>query len=586
MSETTSSGVQESATSPSSSNTVQYNVSVVTGDFKISNGGTDYDVFITINGSLNSSGEILLNSQNNNNEPKKNDKALFEKNTTDTFTIKTPNSLGKLQSVIVRSPKKGDMIYSDWALNQIIITYKEDNDNKTETFTLKAKKIDKSDPVTISVDPPAVSAADATGPVYTVTVKTADENFAGTDANITLVLYGNANEATIALTDKISIIPEGQTKKNSNLFERNQTDAFQFQTPDLGSTLQKIRVKSDGGDSWKIESITIEGNSFSPNSKIVFKYAGEINNKMEVELKPGDNAVMTKDSAQVSSKSTPTQQKKKSLASMLRESAAQEYITQQLKTQFAALSGELAEKCDKCNTINPTDWKSNNCEEVCVPLEESASNNRGLFKKRSELLKQLENVTTAQLQKILPDSKDRAFFYNKYFYERLKQSGSFQDSLMDMNDKLEEFITKVGEIYNEYDSKDSALSSSQDERIKKNTTIKLNYNKSPVEYYFRPTQETYEDLSQLSSSVSSLSDEELYCKRRKWLSCAVRSHKCDWVGERHEKNMCKPISSAPAAAPAAANPDPNQPPPVSGGNRNISKQKKKIVRNLSKRRYF
>ena len=589
----TAATVVATGTSSTTVQMIEYKVSVKIAD-SLNAGSSDTQVFITLVGDK-SSPETQINSVNNVDNPKKNDKELFDRNQTSAFVVKSA-SIGSIKSVNFKIANK--TIGGGLTMDHIVVS--EGDLPQPAKFTFNRKVSADGKTLEIPVDPPVVAVANATGPEYTVTVKTADLMMAGTDSNITLTLYGIANEAQIGLTTNISVIPDGQTKKNSNLFERAQTDVFKFQTPDLGSTIQRIKIRADTNDAWKIESITIQGGNLT--SPVEFKYPGEISNKMEVELKPGDNAVITKDSATLPPRINATE-KKKSLASILRESAAQEYITQQLKTQFAALSGELAEKCDKCNTINPTDWKTNECEKVCVPLEESSSNNRSLFKKRSELLKQLENTTTAQLQKILPDSKDRAFFYNKYFYEKLKQSGSFQDSLMDMNDKLEEFITKVGEIHNEYASKDSALSSSQDERIKKNTTIKLNYNKSPVEYYFKPTQETYEDLSQLSSSVSSLSDEELYCKRRKWLSCAVRSHKCDWVGERHEKNMCKPISSAPAAAtgqapaaatgqaPAAATgqapaatPDPNQ--PVKGGNRNISKQKKKIVRNLSKRRYF
>jgi hypothetical protein len=576
------------AATVSAANTVEmkeYKVKVTIAD-KFGAGSSDTQVFITLVGNKSSSPETQLNSVNNVDNPQKKDKTLFDRNQTSTFIIKCA-SIGSIKSVSFKIAKQ--TIGGSLEINDIVVFGGDLTEEAKFTFNRKVSS--DGNPVEIPVDPPIVKAANATGPEYTVTVKTADKAFAGTDDNITLVLFGNANEATIGLTTNISVIPDGQTKKNSNLFEKAQTDVFKFQTPDLGTSLQKIRIKSDGTDAWNIESITIQGGFLS--GPIEFKYPGDISNKLEVELLPGDNAVITKDSASLPPR-TANSQNKKSLASILRATAAQEYITQQLKTQFASLSGELAEKCNKCNTINPSAWKSNECETVCVPLEETASNNRGLFRKRSDLLKQLENVTTAQLIKILPDSKDRANFYNKYFYERLKQSGSFEDSMIDMNDKLEEFIDKVDKFHIEYASKESDLSSSTDERIKANTKIQINYDKSPVEYYFRPTQETYNDLNSLSSSVSSLSDEQLYCKRKKWLSCAVRAHKCDWIGDRNEKFKCQPIANAPAAsgqAPAATGQtpaaDPNQPPPpVSGGSRNISKQKKKIVRNLSKRRYF
>ena len=320
------------------------------------------------------------------------------------------------------------------------------------------------------------------------------------------------------------------------------------------------------------------------------------------DQKPVDSDNSSNSSSESESESKDnTPKKTESLASILRKTAAQEFITQQLRQQLASLTGELAEKCNDCNTINPTEWKENKCTETCIPLENNINNNRGLFQKRSELLNTLENVTTTQLSKIFPDREDRRNFYNKYFYETLKQTGSFEDSMIDMNDKLETFIDKVNVIFNDYSSKDTELTNSTDDKIKKNTQIKINYDKSPVEFFFKPLEQSFDTYASLDSQVSSLTEDEMYCKRKKFLSCAIRSHKCEWKGDRNDLWKCELKGSSGASNnQGTSGQGTNQLPTCAGGptdpgiaagtcqagGRNISKHKKKVIRNLSKRRYF
>jgi hypothetical protein len=96
----------------------------------------------------------------------------------------------------------------------------------------------------------------------------------------------------------------------------------------------------------------------------------------------------------------------------------------------------------------------------------------------------------------------------------------------------------------------------------------------------------------------------MYCKRKKFLSCAIRSHKCEWNGDRNDLWKCGLKGSSGASnnqgtagqgtsgqgtnqLPACTDPaDPGKGTTCQGGGRNISKHKKKVIRNLSKRRYF
>lgn len=554
---------------------------------------TNYDVSIKLIGSNGKEFEKTLDLSNltySTQSTKRNatiDKTnLFEKNEKDIFTIAHTESIGDLTSVLVRTIKKGMMPQDDWTLKNIMVETPE-----KKMFMFTHNKIIVNDPVTIPKD-----ATDFSDYVYyNITIKTANVPNAGSDANMTMKLNGTGE--ALVLTSETS----------ENAWEQNKTDTMKIFTKNAGN-LTSITLISDNDDlmsaDWCVENVSITSQKLGeqPSNAVVFNNNNKvfINKKANsLNLVVGDQPVpVAPASAAAPGAAAPAAAgpKAQSLASILRASAAQEYITQQLRTQFAALSGQLAEKCNKCNVIIPALWKQNDCEDECIKLEATAANNRGLFKKRSDLLKQLESVTTPQLVKILPDSKDRALFYTKFFYERLKQTGSFEDSMIDMNDKLEDFIQKVEDIHAEFATKDTDLSSSTDDRIKNNTKIQINYNKSPVEFYFKPTQETFDDFNTLSSSVSSLSDEQMYCKRKKWLSCAVRAHKCDWIGERNDKFKCQPKASS--GAPQGGPPAPGALPPCddpndagkgttcSGGSRNISKQKKKVIRNLSKRRYF
>uniref|UniRef100_H2XQK4 PLAT domain-containing protein n=2 Tax=Ciona intestinalis TaxID=7719 RepID=H2XQK4_CIOIN len=71
---------------------------------------------------------------------------------------------------------------------------------------------------------------------YEVTVVTADEKGAGTDANVKLTIYGeNGDSGSRALKQRFR-----------DLFERKQTDKFTLEILDLGE-LTKIRLEHDDG---------------------------------------------------------------------------------------------------------------------------------------------------------------------------------------------------------------------------------------------------------------------------------------------------------------------------------------------------
>ncbi|MEQ2159323.1 Lipoxygenase y domain-containing protein 1, partial [Goodea atripinnis] len=70
--------------------------------------------------------------------------------------------------------------------------------------------------------------------IYSVTVVTGDTQYAGTDTNIFLTVYG-ANGGTEEI-----LLP-----KNGDRFERDQEDMFTLEIDDI-APLKKIRVRIDG----------------------------------------------------------------------------------------------------------------------------------------------------------------------------------------------------------------------------------------------------------------------------------------------------------------------------------------------------
>ncbi|KAH3764217.1 hypothetical protein Pelo_3920 [Pelomyxa schiedti] len=84
---------------------------------------------------------------------------------------------------------------------------------------------------------------------YRVSIKTGDRRGAGTDANVSIVVYGEKGESG---TKKL--------EKPGNCFERNKIDEFGFECQDLGH-LQRVVIGQDGkglSSSWFLEHVTVK----------------------------------------------------------------------------------------------------------------------------------------------------------------------------------------------------------------------------------------------------------------------------------------------------------------------------------------
>ncbi|XP_070194990.1 lipoxygenase homology domain-containing protein 1-like isoform X2 [Littorina saxatilis] len=113
---------------------------------------------------------------------------------------------------------------------------------------------------------------------YYVEVYTGDANFAGTDANVYLEIFGDRGD-----TGKRHL---HGTKAPGNMFEKKKHDMFIVEAVDLGS-LRKVKVSHDGygaGSGWFLDKITIKESQSSKE-----KYVFECHKWLDVD--EGDGAI-------------------------------------------------------------------------------------------------------------------------------------------------------------------------------------------------------------------------------------------------------------------------------------------------------
>jgi len=87
---------------------------------------------------------------------------------------------------------------------------------------------------------------------WQVSVFTANDRGAGTDANVLLVIYGKNSEGTSVKSDEVRLENKGDD------FEAGQVDKFKIETIDVGKPY-KIRVAHDNSGSfpgWKLDRVS------------------------------------------------------------------------------------------------------------------------------------------------------------------------------------------------------------------------------------------------------------------------------------------------------------------------------------------
>ncbi|XP_030215683.1 lipoxygenase homology domain-containing protein 1 [Gadus morhua] len=237
-----------------------YEVSVFTGDML--GAGTDAKVYINIYGENGDTGERYLKKSNNLNK--------FERAKEDMFTV-TAVDLGTLKKLRIRHDNKSS--YSSWYLDRVeIVDTKEDityyfpcnrwlavdeDDGQIarelvpvdEAFMKRNDDDDEDSGTALGLEQKSMSTT------YTIKVKTGDKKYAGTDANVFAILFGE--------NDDTGIINLKACKHYKNKFEQGMINEFTVEAVDLGD-LEKLRMGHDnsgGSTGWFLDWVEIDAPS-------------------------------------------------------------------------------------------------------------------------------------------------------------------------------------------------------------------------------------------------------------------------------------------------------------------------------------
>ncbi|XP_053910565.1 lipoxygenase homology domain-containing protein 1 [Cuculus canorus] len=216
---------------------VLYEVTVVTGD--IESGGTDTNIFMTVFGSNGTTEEMQLEKNGDR----------FERGQEDSFIMEIAD-IAPLRKMRIRTDGKGTRPH--WFMERITLRNLANQEVATFTYGGWLSKL-KNEKGSLVCEMPAVindeqMMEDTT---YTLQVKTSDVGGAGTDANVSLILFGeNGDSGTLALKES----------NKSNKFERNQMDEFNFSDMLSLGDLCKVRIWHDNkgiAPGWHLEYIDV-----------------------------------------------------------------------------------------------------------------------------------------------------------------------------------------------------------------------------------------------------------------------------------------------------------------------------------------
>uniref|UniRef100_A0A8C6JNJ0 Uncharacterized protein n=1 Tax=Melopsittacus undulatus TaxID=13146 RepID=A0A8C6JNJ0_MELUD len=216
---------------------VLYEVTVVTGD--IEGGGTDASIFMTVFGSNGNTEEMPLEKNGDR----------FERGQEDSFIMEIAD-IAPLRKMRIQTDGKGTRPH--WYLERIILRNLSNQEVATFTYGEWLSKL-KNAKGSLVCEMPAVindkqMMEDTT---YTLQVKTSDIGGAGTDANVSLILFGeNGDSGTLPLKES----------NKSNKFERNQMDEFSFSDMLSLGDLCKVRIWHDNkgiAPGWHLEYVDV-----------------------------------------------------------------------------------------------------------------------------------------------------------------------------------------------------------------------------------------------------------------------------------------------------------------------------------------
>ncbi|XP_010119318.1 PREDICTED: lipoxygenase homology domain-containing protein 1 [Chlamydotis macqueenii] len=217
---------------------ILYEVTIVTGD--IESGGTDASIFMTVFGSNGNTEEMPLDKNGDR----------FERGQEDSFILEIAD-IAPLRKMRIRTDGKGTRPH--WFLETITLKNLTNQEVATFTYGEWLSKL-KNPKGSLVCEMPAVINEEQMmeDTTYTLQVKTSDVGGAGTDANVSLILFGeNGDSGTLALKES----------NKSNKFERNQMDEFNFSDMLSLGDLCKVRIWHDNkgiAPGWHLEYIDVK----------------------------------------------------------------------------------------------------------------------------------------------------------------------------------------------------------------------------------------------------------------------------------------------------------------------------------------
>uniref|UniRef100_A0A3Q3FUX6 Lipoxygenase homology PLAT domains 1b n=1 Tax=Labrus bergylta TaxID=56723 RepID=A0A3Q3FUX6_9LABR len=214
---------------------VIYSATVVTGDTQYA--GTDTNIFLTVFGANGSTEEMLL--------PKNEDR--FERDQEDTFSLEI-DDIAPLKKIRVRIDATGSR--PDWFLDRVTKRLATSVSVYIRELAVKNKRTEKTKVCELAAVVDEEEMVEKT--TYIIQVQTSDVGGAGTDANVSVIVFGEFGDT--------GMLPLKESS-NRNKFERKMKDVFRF--PDILSLgeLSKVRVWHDNkglAPGWHLEYIDVK----------------------------------------------------------------------------------------------------------------------------------------------------------------------------------------------------------------------------------------------------------------------------------------------------------------------------------------
>ncbi|KAK9824333.1 hypothetical protein WJX72_009517 [[Myrmecia] bisecta] len=221
----------------------RYKVMVQTADTR--GAGTDADVSVILVGDKASSKELVLESSADNFEKGKMDEFLIDLGQQDLGTLAKVN-IGFAGHQSTRGVL-GGLLALCWRLKHVEVVHLASGTHYffdyDDWLNGGKKRVDL-----------AAGGGSSKGR-YRINVTTSNIKGAGTDANVSIILFGQQDGKT---TDSGA----HKLENAANNFEKGATDVFEISCPDLGDQVSRVQISSDGsgglGSAWHLQQVEVE----------------------------------------------------------------------------------------------------------------------------------------------------------------------------------------------------------------------------------------------------------------------------------------------------------------------------------------